>query len=220
MHCLPGRFLFFWSALVFYALAPASGVIDISRSGRMIQLDGFLIDWKEKERHSWSGSDKWYWDAVNTPEGVAGYFYNAADRCSTWTFSIDARHDALRSQFIEVSGSGGGAKQGFYRSSRETHGSDVTRIVEWIIPWDSVAIDSSGTYAFHVAGMSACGDTLRRLFFTGSTAMYGNHGRVSPGVLLWSILAAVSMAIAVTGFFKIRQGYRRTQALRRESPRR
>ena len=220
MHCIPGRFLFFWAALVFYALAPASAGVDISRSGKMIQLDGFLIDWKEKERHAWSGSDPWCWDAVNTPEGVAGYFYNAACRCSAWTFTVDARHGAVQPQFIKVADSGGGTQHGFASTrGRAVRDSSSALVIEWIIPWDSVAIDSAGTYAVHAAGISACGDTLRPLFFTGCNAMFKNHGRESHDVPLLSICAALLAALFATGLFKIRQGYRRKQTLRRGSPR-
>ena len=76
------------------ALTSAGGTFDISRSGRKIQLDGFLMDWMEKNRQAWSGSALWSWDAVNTADGVAGYFHmDGAPACSSWNFKVDAgRH--------------------------------------------------------------------------------------------------------------------------------
>ncbi len=42
------------------------------RSGRKIQVDGFLLEWRDEDANVWPGSN-WRWDAVSTVDGVAGY---------------------------------------------------------------------------------------------------------------------------------------------------
>lgn len=42
------------------------------RQGRKIQVDGFLLEWKEADARSWPNT-AWLWDAVSTADGVAGY---------------------------------------------------------------------------------------------------------------------------------------------------
>jgi len=45
---------------------------NIVRSGRKIQVDGFLLEWSDKDANVWPGSNL-RWDAVSTVDGVAGY---------------------------------------------------------------------------------------------------------------------------------------------------
>ncbi|MGA2506951.1 MAG: hypothetical protein ABSF80_05690 [Chitinispirillaceae bacterium] len=197
-----------------YSLVAAREIVDISRSGRRIQLDGFLIDWNEKDRKPWSGSNTWHWDALNTPEGVAGYFHGAAVRCSTWTFYIDARHGASRPWKISVPYQDTGRKTGeLFCTNSVPRDSLFVLTVEWVIPWDSVAVDSNGTYALHLMGHNACGDTLQPLLITGNMYSLKNNGWFSPrfaGIVLFiALLAAIITAVRITIRKKI---------LRRQSP--
>jgi hypothetical protein len=185
----------------------AREVVDISRSGRRIQRDGFLIEWSEKSRREWSGSTVWYWDAVNTPEGVAGYFHSEATRCSSWTFQADVRHGA--SLPLELSVPDTGETTGrFFCTARTQRDSLFVLTAEWVIPWDSVAVDSGGTYAIHLAGHSACGDTLQPLLCTGRYSLR-NRGRMGVGFGGWCILAVVlagTVAVARQAFRKKTRG--------------
>lgn len=199
---------FFAAAFVFYTPAPAAGIAAVSRSGRSIQLDGFLVDWKEKERRTWQGSDQWCWDAVNTPEGLAGYFHNAGDRCKPWTFYIDARNGALRPRIVSVDDTGVETGRNFAYTSLAVDSSAFCLTLEWVIPWDSLAVDSAGTYTVSVAGRSACGDTLQSLLLTG---VHRNRGRPAHEAALWGVLAAVSAAV----LWRIRKKRRRRESLRR-----
>jgi hypothetical protein len=205
---------FFRIVLVFLAgiffLASAS---DITRTGKRIQLDGFLIEWNENRRHLWGGSGGWYWDALNTPEGVAGYFSTASARCSTWTFSIDAVSGDSRPRLTAVTDTGSGTMHDFACVNREQHDSATVITVEWVLPWDSVWVDSAGNYAVHAAGVSACGDTLQPLLLTGSAGARRGRGSQAPGVLFWGVLAA---ACAAAGILHVRKRYCQTRKRRTE----
>lgn len=149
-----------------FALPSAGETFDINRSGRKIQLDGFLMDWMEKNRQSWSGSTLWSWDAVNTADGIAGYFHaGGAPACSSWNFKVDAgRHGHCEM----VASSAKDTETAVYCVNRAPQQRNLQSItVEWLLQWDSVAVDSSGTYAINIAGNSACGDSLESMLFTG-----------------------------------------------------
>jgi hypothetical protein len=203
---------FFPVLVAVFSLVSAREIVDISRCGRRIQLDGFLIDWKEKNRRTWSGSDNWYWDALNTPEGVAGYFCNEAVRCSSWTFHADARRPCA----MKVPDTDTGKTKNSFFCANLTSGFTLT--VEWVIPWDSMAVDSGGTYAIHVTGNSTCGDTLQPLLITGSSDSLKDRGGLMSRFAEWSILIAALAAVVMVVRLKIRKKY--CQSRRRESLRR
>ncbi|MBN2188504.1 MAG: hypothetical protein JW699_03540 [Chitinispirillaceae bacterium] len=198
----------------------AAEASDIIRTGRKIQLDGFLIDWMEKERHAWGGSGGWYWDALNTPEGVAGYFSNAAVRCSAWTFSLAAVFGVSRQRVIAVTDTGGGATRDFTCVIYDHHDSAAAVTIEWLLPWDSVGVDSSGDYAVHAAGVSVCGDTLPSLMLMGSAGKRRGRGAEAPGILFWGACAAACAAAAAAGLRKIRKRYCQKRTCRTGSLRR
>jgi hypothetical protein len=150
---------------VLYSLSFAGESVDISRYGRKIQLDGFLMDWVEKNRHTWNGSTVWSWDAINTAEGVAGYFHaSSAAVCSSWTFQVDANRHGIREMVTSYAKDTGAS---FYRVNSSSDGNNRTITMEWLLPWDAVAIDSNGTYAITLAGNSICGDSLEPILLTG-----------------------------------------------------
>jgi hypothetical protein len=209
-------FLFFAA----FSLSAADETVVVNRTGKRIQLDGFLIDWKVKERRAWSGTDRWSWDALNTTEGVAGYFRCISVRCSTWTFSIDSRHDASRPRVIPVTSRGGETNLELACANRASHDPAAPLVIEWIVPWDSIAVDTAGTYAILVSGSSSCGDTLPPLLLTGCAGARTGRVREAPGILFWILCAAASASAAAAGFRRIRRRYCRTRTLRRESLRR
>jgi hypothetical protein len=200
--------------LVILTLLMAGRAFDITRFGKRIQLDGFLIDWNESGRRSWGG---WYWDAINTPEGVAGYFSSASVRCAAWTFILDAAGGASRPRVMAVTNAADGAVRGYTCVNSEPHGSAAAVTVEWLLPWDSLAVDSAGAYAVRMAGTSACGDTLRSLLLKGSAGARRGRNVAAPGFLFWCGCAA---ACAAGCFLIVRRRYCQTRMRRRGSLRR
>ena len=194
--------------------APANEV-DIDRAGRRIQLDGFLMDWNEGARRPWPGSNEWFWDAINTPEGVAGYFYGAAPRCSSCTFYIDARR--LTGEPRKMSSKVRGKTGGFYAVNQARGDSSSALTVEWIIPWDSVAVDSAGTYVINLAGTSACGDTLQPLLITGSMKSQKREGPLPPHFASRLLQFALLLGVFIWLQFRVRKTNHHRGSLRRSA---
>ncbi|MGA3051189.1 MAG: hypothetical protein ABSE00_04630 [Chitinispirillaceae bacterium] len=183
------------------------------RSGRSIQLDGFLIDWQEKTRHQWAGSATWFWDAAATPEGVAGYFTNQWASCSSWTMYVVVR--GLSRPSWEMKASKGNAHSDWYRTRFIYHDGVNAITLEWLIPWDSLAVDSCGAYAIHIAGYSDCGDSLASLHLT------GNIHALTRKISLLRMFAVRLIVIAILlGFFIGLQFVDRQKTRRRGSLRR
>lgn len=182
--------------------------VNIDRSGRRIQLDGFLMDWNEKNKHPWGGSAVWTWDAVKTTEGIAGYFHAKSAPCSSWTFYIDPRHASSRPIALRS-----GAGSSMYRTAGSLHDGSFAVTFEWIIPWDSLSIDGAGTFAVNCAGVSGRGDTLRPLLMTGSVSRKPDWlpSRFTERVVLIGVLLVL---------FLVLQRKVRKKSHRRESPRR
>jgi hypothetical protein len=154
--------LSFFSVHVF-----AIEVRSIARSGRMVQLDGFLMEWRKDSAKVLGADSSWQWDALNTKEGLAGYFKTDGRhlKCLDWTFRF-LPHRLSPYKIMDLC-IGSKADQSFYRIAPAGATPDSSLAAEWVIPWDSITVDSSGVYQIGLMAFDGCKDTLRPVIFTG-----------------------------------------------------
>jgi hypothetical protein len=193
--------------IVLISLASATQSVSITHTGRKTQLDGFLVDWIEKNRLAWNGSTVWSLDAINTKDGVAGYFYaSGKPACSSWVFKVETGRNGPHAIIASAAKD---TETNIYCVNRDRQ-SSIT--VEWIFPWDSIAVDENGNYAITIQGNSTCGDSLEPLGLTGK--MFAKTGSLpknfAPKILMIILLLAVFIVLQI----RIRKKTRR-----KESPR-
>ena len=172
-------------------------IYPITKTGRLIQLDGFLMEWKKDSAKTLGSSTQWHWDAVATREGLAGYIsVSGAPACSTWTCTFLPRKLSPYMQMVVRIDTV--ASNTFYRVSREKRGTGTKITAEWVIPWDSIAIDSlSGYYKIGCMVDAAGGDTLAPIVFTGKKYVEKKAGWgavYAKGVILAVLLAGVLLS--------------------------
>jgi hypothetical protein len=171
-----------------YSAAPAVEIYSVAKSGRMVQLDGFLLEWNKDGAKALSGSP-WVWDAINTKEGLTGYFKAIKPlSCHDWTFTLLPRRlSPYASMKMSTSPA---APQTFYRLTLPYGGPDSSVVMEWVIPWDSIALDSSGSYQIGLMAVDSCGDTLTPVIFNG-------HAYASAAAAPWSKVYSKGIFLAV-----------------------
>ncbi|MBN1129737.1 MAG: hypothetical protein JXA71_12155, partial [Chitinispirillaceae bacterium] len=156
----------------------------------------------------------WVWDAVNTPEGVAGYFHCGMVACSSWTFFAD--HHGLKTgpwemRLADASQSGDSR----YRAVRKVRDHLFSVTFEWMVPWDSLEFDSGGAYTIHIAGESGCGDTLLPFTVRG---MRNNEVNALPDRFVErAALIAVLLVLFIVLQVTMRKKKRRRGSLRRSA---
>lgn len=190
----------------FFSLSSAKESFDINRTGRKTQLDGFLMDWMEKNRRTWDGPAQWSWDAINTPDGIAGYFHaDGATACTAWVFTVDAGHH--NPSRISVS-----SLKDTQTTTFCTNWSEMGITTEWIISWESLALDSNNGYTITLAGNSACGDSLDTIVLT------GKKPEKKTALPKYFPIKLIAIIVLLFVFFLF-QARIRKKTLRRESPR-
>jgi hypothetical protein len=159
----------------------AEETYNVSRKGRMIQLDGFLMDWNRDSTKTLSGSSLWTWDAVNTREGIAGYFRSKdTASCEKWIFRfMPCGTDSVKTMILVISGE---YHQSFYRLILPDS-SDRSITAEWLIPWSSIEVDSTGKYSIVLQANDTCNDTIGRIVFCGFRPI--QKGKGSPLYLIF-----------------------------------
>ncbi len=156
---------FFFVFLVTFSDSFPITTYTVTKSGRRVQLDGFLIEWKLDSAKSMGAASLWKWDALGTKEGLTGYFSGPCAAGADWTFSFLLHHLSPYS-VLKLSFSPDAA-QSFFRISQPGGGSDSITTAEWVIPWDSISLDSSGTYQVGIFGYNTHGDTLQPMILSG-----------------------------------------------------
>ena len=135
-------------------LALAGDTVRVDRHGRRVQVDGFLLEWDGAAAQRWGGSS-WSWDAVNTVEGVAGYFaLRTPPECASWVFTI-AIPDTGKTFEMRIPEQAAGDFFAFDRSSYE---SENTYAAEWLIPWSAFGDGDIHIYTLVLNAASACVD--------------------------------------------------------------
>jgi hypothetical protein len=146
--------------------AQAVEIYSVVKSGRMVQLDGFLLEWNKDSAKALEAGFPWLWDALATKEGFTGYFKTLKPpRCSSWTFTFLPRRLSPYSRMIATIAAD--AAQTFYRLALPVNSPDSSLVMEWVLPWDSIAVDSSGRFQIGLVAGDSCGDTLQPVIFNG-----------------------------------------------------
>jgi hypothetical protein len=130
--------------------------ITISQQGKKIQLDGFLLEWKSENAHTFAGDGRLLWDAVNTTEGLAGYVKMVmTDSCRPVALVICAdtascADISLRKDSMQTAGAV------MYAAA----GDSLSKTVEFIVPWNEHGPD---TIQVMLTAVSECGDTIGKV---------------------------------------------------------
>jgi hypothetical protein len=160
-----------------------------SRQGRRVQIDGFLLEWNSQNASPW-GDSQWMYDAINTADGVAGYFTSqTASSCSAWVFTIDP---LIHGKAIEIRIPEETASEffAFDRGSFENYG---IHTVEWVVHWDVLGEKISCEYRLLLNAASACGDTLPQITLTTC------HAPDAAPESSWPVYIIMALAGVMTG---------------------
>jgi hypothetical protein len=150
-------------ALLFDAFPMTTFIV--AKTGRKVQLDGFLLEWPKDGAKKMGAASLWMWDALNTKEGLTGYFKAPAAAGNDWTFLfLPERLSSYSKMKLSFSSDSG---QSFYRISRPGSSLDSSMTGEWVIPWATIAIDSLGKYKVGIVAYSDRGDTLPAMVLAG-----------------------------------------------------
>lgn len=179
----------------------------VSKNGRQIQLDGFLLEWNKADAKRLGGDSAWLWDAINTGEGLTGYFTTGKNpRCGPWTFRFLTQKLSLHKTMDVRTDADVGP---FYRVARKQDGAKNDVTAEWILPWDSIWHDSSGAYQVGVFAFDTCGDTVQPLILSGH--VYLPQAPSWGGVYGKAIMVGVLLVL----LFMVQ---RRARAIQRKKP--
>lgn len=169
----------------------------VDKTGRSIQVDAFLLEWNEEDSDTINqGVFLFTWDAVNTPEGLAGYiWYKHKDTCSLSSFEIYPRISSMDRCMTMVMDTAV-AESGFYAIEKSIKESITSVTAEWLIPWDSIPIDDDGQYRVDFIATSSCKDTLKPITLSGEhTIEQGESSNMTTRITLQVISIVVLLAV-------------------------
>ncbi len=147
--------------------ADTTGAV-VSMDGRNIQRDGFLLEWDIDQSRRFAPGLDIRWDAMNTPEGFAGYvqYPYSADKCGTRTFFFEREEaDTILVMELQTPGPEGKA----YNVHLDTERQDSLIAAEWLIPWTELKPDSGGNYRIRLSVQDSCDQQAPTLVISGKT---------------------------------------------------
>jgi hypothetical protein len=152
-------------AVMVAAVAATAQPVEIPVSNRPIQLDGFLMEWSEREARPLVSDSSMLWDAMQTREGIAGYVW-AGPRHERELQRLElVREDEVDSITLAVSVRGPSCCP-FHEVQWDTTRNEVA--VEFLIPWQRLGSSAeSGNYRFRLEALDATGEQIGIARFTG-----------------------------------------------------
>lgn len=138
----------------------------VDRQGRAIQADGFLLEWAEKDAaSSVYRQKKLNYDAVNTPQGVAGYVRVASpDTCQPASFLLGP---GVSSKHLYMTIGADAAPTDLHAVQKGFADTDTSVTVEWIVPKAQLIVNDSGNYTVALTIITSCRDTIPPVVFLG-----------------------------------------------------
>ncbi len=174
--------------------------IHVDRDARSIQVDGLLPEWNLECSRTIKDSFSIILDAVNTREGVAGYIrFPYKDSYSKMLVKIFPHRDnahGFMPMIIDIAGHG----ERFYAVDRIMENKDTILIAEWLVPWDSLSIDSAGYYRMEFTAHNSCNDTVSAFILFGKRF----SGERSNTIIIRILFQLLSIVILLILFLWLR----------------
>jgi hypothetical protein len=173
----------------------AQTIFNVAESGKRIQRDGFLLDWKVENSVSLIPDTSLVICAINTPEGLAGYLkYSGKAECSSWKTGLYSRA-GVRQHPIEISFGDTAVSAQQFTIDKAFHDSLVSITAEWILPWEWVAPDSDGHYEVGLLCANDCRDSSLTCIIKGTHSDSRPATARSSGLINQAILTAGLLGI-------------------------
>jgi hypothetical protein len=185
--------VFFIVLAIYPGTSVAVQVHSVERQGRMIQLDGFLLEWKKADARPLTERSVWFFDAITSREGLAGYFKtDSALSCGLWKFRFLPKRLSPY-KYMELLAEADSSLPFYKVSSGEATGENGVT-AEWVVPWDSIQHDSSAAFQVGLIVFDTCGDTLPPMIFSGhvyrqETSLWS--GIYAKGIVLIGLMFAL-----------------------------
>ena len=198
------------TALPVIAQTGSISTITIEQSGRKIQKDGFLLEWPQKNSRVWNSDHLVTWDAVNTTEGLAGYFrFGQLPGSGQWQIHAYIK-DGMRFEWLlDSTGTGGPT----YAVDRKVAAGTSTGTIEFILPWNTIALQPDSSYHIAFTALSPAGDTLAPLYIAGSKRTAVKKGTWS-AVNFQAGAIGILLVVFIILQMRIKRKKRRTGSLR------
>jgi hypothetical protein len=181
----------------------------VTLRGKPIQRDGFLLEWNEAQSRHMVDRPEIAWDAIRTANGLSGYFkYDRRGLCSQWNFQFfpDTSSPARQNAVYHPGPTEGPVST----QSVESQNGVETVIVEWVLPWDQISVDSGGNFAVKVAAISGCQDTLTPLVLQGKTLKDGpqRHRAMRPYLLIQLLVVVIILVLMMNMRSRLKRFHR------------
>jgi hypothetical protein len=155
----------------------------VDQSGKAIQVDAFLIEWKSEDADTSKETFPIIWDAINTPQGVAGYIrYSNDDSCLLTDVKIFPDMNNMHT-FMKFSYDTSIKGAGFYAYEKSYEDNKTSITTEWVIPWDSIPVDSLNQYEIGFILSNSCNEMTKPLTFYGKRAIVKKGRILTPKVI-------------------------------------
>ena len=149
-------------------------IYKVSRTGRPIQLDGFLLEWNKDKSYFWGSDSTIRFDMCKTKEGLAGYFKIEKDSaCLPYVFKFFYKN-LTPDIYLELNTSKDSLSTFYKLSCEKKDKKNFLVYAEWLLPWRLIGIDSSNTFKIGLFAINSCNDSLKPIILSGDGYNKGN----------------------------------------------
>lgn len=149
-------FVVFCVFCAFVAALQGATVHDVIRSGRAVQIDGFLVEWDKMQARMLDTSTNLTGDFISTPVGLTGYFIVAStDTCPLLEVSLFDLHLGS-SPLLTIRLDSADAATRHSAMQRVSTGSAASVVVEWLLSWSKLGIVAGEPYRLNCVVSDRC----------------------------------------------------------------
>lgn len=183
----------FWLGLFSFSIADST--YTITKSGRKIQLDGFLLEWKKIDAKSFGSCVTG--DIISTKEGLSGYFIlNDSNNCfdSVLIYTAQSKDNPATFSLRDTMGND---------NYKVNTGSENSKIIEWVLPWKSVLSEKENIYFGQIVFKNSKQNSSKDLYFQGEKV--SSKKATLPAYIPKLILVAFLLLLFILYQLKLRQ---------------